>query len=125
MTEIMEALYAFWSQFGIPAYMDDQVPDDAVLPYIRFSVAKSPAMEASILTAFNYHNARLMGNVERARMAARIADSIPEKGVKIPLDSGGFLVMYRNSDFQTPYKDPKDFDVIGVRTSVEVHFYSM
>ena len=36
------------------------MPDDAVLPYIRFSVAKSPAMEASILTAFNYHNARLM-----------------------------------------------------------------
>ena len=77
------------------------------------------------MTAFNYHNARLMGNVERARLADQIAEAIPEKGVKLQMNNGGFVVMYRNSDFQTPYKDPEDLNVIGVRTSVEVHFYSM
>mgnify|MGYP006923379776 FL=1 len=125
MIDIMEALLAFWNQFGVPAYAEDMVPDGAKLPYIRYSVAKAPAMDATIMTAYNYHNARLMGNVERARLAEQIAEAIPEKGVKLPMDNGGFLVLYRNRDFQTPYKGSEDLNVIGVRTSVEVRFYSM
>lgn len=125
MRDIMGALYEFWSQFGVPAYADDMVPDTAVLPYIRYSVSKGIAMDSSILTAFNYHSRRLMGNVERAELSDQIAKAIPEKGVKLPLDNGGFIVLYRNSDFQTLYQDPEDLDVIGIRTSVEVRFYSM
>lgn len=125
MTEIMEALYTFWSQFGVPAYAEDQVPDDAKLPYIRYSVAKAPLMGSSIMTAFNYHNARLMGNVERAALADQIAKAIPQGGVKWPLDGGGFLMMYRGTDFQTLYKDPEDPNVIGIRNSVEVYFYTL
>ena len=121
----MAALYAFWSQFGIPAYAEDMVPDGATVPYIRYTVSKAPAMQTAFLTAFNYHSKKLMGNMERAEMAGLIADAIPEKGVKLPLDGGGYLTLYRNSDFQTPYQDPEDLDVIGVRTSVEVHFYAM
>lgn len=125
MKDVMAALYAFWSQFGIPAYAEDVVPDGATVPYIRYTVSKAPAMQTAFLTAFNYHSKKLMGNVERAEMAGLIADAIPEKGVKLPLDGGGYLALYRNSDFQTLYQDPEDLDVIGVRTSVEVHFYSM
>ena len=125
MKDVMAALYAFWSQFGIPAYAEDMVPYGATVPYIRYTVSKAPAMQTAFLTAFNYHSKKLMGNVERAEMAGLIADAIPEKGVKLPLDGGGYLTLYRNSDFQTPYQDPEDLDVIGVRTSVEVHFYAM
>lgn len=125
MKDIMDALYKFWAQFGVPAYMEDQVPDNATFPYIRYAVSKSPAMDASFLTAYNYHSKKMMGNTKRAEMAGQIAAAIPENGVKLPLLNGGFLVLYRNSDFQTLYQDPEDLDVIGVRTSVEVHFYSM
>ena len=51
MKEIMAALYAFWSQFGIPAYAEDMVPSTADLPYIRYTVTKAAAMEASVMTA--------------------------------------------------------------------------
>lgn len=125
MKDVMAALYAFWSQFGIPAYAEDMVPDGATVPYIRYTVSKAPAMQKAFLTAYNYHSKKLMGNVERAEMAGLIADAIPEKGVKLSLDGGGYLTLYRGSDFQTLYQDPEDFNVIGVRTSVEVHFYSM
>ena len=125
MNDIMAALYAFWNQFGIPAYAEDMVPENATVPYIRYTVSKAPAMDVSYLTAFNYHSRRLMGNVERAEMSDRIAKAIPQGGVRIPLDKGGFLMLYRNTDFQTPYQDPEDLDVIGIRTSVEVHFYAM
>lgn len=125
MNDIMEALYTFWNQFGIPAYSDDMVPDDAKLPYIRYSVVRPSAMSASILTAYNFHEKRLMGNVERIDIAGKIAEAIPEKGVKIPMGDGSFIALYRNTDFQNLYKDPEDFNVVGIRTSVEVHFYSM
>lgn len=125
MKEIMAALYAFWSQFGIPAYSEDMVPEGASLPYIRYTVTRAPAMQTALLTAYNYHSKKLMGNAERAQTAGLIASAIPEKGVKLPLDGGGFITLFRNTDFQTLYQDPEDLDVIGVRTSVEVHFYSM
>lgn len=125
MRAVMDALYEFWSQFGVPAYAEDMVPDNASVPYIRYTVPKGPAFDVSYLTAFNYHSRRLMGNVERAEMSDLIAKAIPQGGVKIPLDNGGFLMLFRNSDFQTLYQDPEDLDVIGIRTSVEVHFYAM
>ncbi len=34
-----QAIHQFWSSFGIPAYDENSVPDDAVLPYITYSVA--------------------------------------------------------------------------------------
>lgn len=123
MKEIMTALQAFWSQFGIPAYAEDMVPEDAVVPYIRYTVTKAPAMDATIMTAFNYHNKLRMGNEERMEVAGRIEKAIPEGGTKILL-SGGFLCLYRNSDFQTLYQDPEDVNVIGVRTSTEVRYYT-
>jgi hypothetical protein len=91
MKDVMAALYAFWSQFGIPAYAEDMVPDGATVPYIRYTVSKAPAMQTAFLTAYNYHSKRLIGNVERVEIAGRIADAIPEKGVKLPLDGGGYL----------------------------------
>lgn len=34
-----QALYDFWSRFGLPAYEENSVPDDAVFPYIAFEVS--------------------------------------------------------------------------------------
>lgn len=34
-----QALYQFWSSFGLPAYDEGSVPDSAVLPYITYSSA--------------------------------------------------------------------------------------
>lgn len=31
-----EAIYNFWASFGLPAYEENSVPDDAVMPYITF-----------------------------------------------------------------------------------------
>ena len=32
MTELAAALYDLWSGFGVPAYLQDNVPDNAALP---------------------------------------------------------------------------------------------
>lgn len=125
MTELKKALFAFWSQFGIPAYLDGCVPDDAVLPYIRYRFSRPSAMDVSLLTVFNHHRRDPSGNADRAEMADKIAKAICENGTKLPLDGGGFVVLYRNADFQSDYDDPNDPDVIGVRTSCEMYYYGM
>lgn len=38
MTDVHQALHAFWSSFGVPAYLSGHVPDGASLPYITFEV---------------------------------------------------------------------------------------
>ena len=38
MTQTAKALKAFYSGFNLPAYSEDDVPDDAQLPYITYSV---------------------------------------------------------------------------------------
>lgn len=41
MTKTARALKAFYSGFDIPAYSENDVPDDVDLPYITYSVADS------------------------------------------------------------------------------------
>lgn len=41
MTEVAKALQAFYSGFGVPAYSESSVPDDAELPYITYTVPQS------------------------------------------------------------------------------------
>lgn len=123
MTKLMEAMQDFWAQFGIPAYLQGVVPPDAAMPYITYTVTRAAALNVALMTAYNWHSARLMGNTERARVADSIADAIPECGVRIRLPGGGFVILRRGSDFQTTYEDPDDADAIAIRTSVEVYFY--
>lgn len=47
MTETMRALYAFWCSFGIPAYVEGDVPEDAQMPYITYSVQMPESMGMS------------------------------------------------------------------------------
>lgn len=38
MNGIAQALYEFWSSFGLPACVEGYVPDDFSLPYITYSL---------------------------------------------------------------------------------------
>lgn len=123
MTGIKKALYAFWSQFGVPAYLDDQVPDNAQLPYITYTVSRAALLGTVVLTAFNWHRNEAGGNIARTSMLDAIAAAIPEAGTpcRVP---GGYIILRRNpATFQTDWRDPNDPDVIAGRTSYEVTFY--
>lgn len=127
MSEVHAALFAFWSGFGVPAYIQGHVPDDAALPYITFEPLTADAFGQSVLTAFDWHKATNgdSANAERAELMDDIADAIPTKGKLIPL-AHGFVAIRRNDggDFQSPYDDPEDKSVLGGRTSYILHYYT-
>ena len=118
----MEALAVFFGQFGA-AYEQDMVPETATLPYMTYDVSRPSVTNASMMTIYNWHERKPDGNAKRADMLDRIAQAIPEGGVKITV-GGGYVVIRRSvSDFQTLWQDSTNRDVIGGRTSCEVYFY--
>lgn len=46
-----EALYDFWSSFGMPAYDDTSVPADATFPYITYQASVGPFEQLQNISA--------------------------------------------------------------------------
>ena len=51
MIDTAGALYRFFSGFGLPAYVENNVPDIAELPYITYELREPEPGERSSLTA--------------------------------------------------------------------------
>lgn len=91
-----EALYSFYSGFGIPAYEENSVPDDAKMPYIAYEV---------ITGSYDAENIALSCQIFFKDTSLAAIDRITEKlsgelsgGKKIPCDTG-YIVLYRGSPF--------------------------
>ena len=125
MMDVAQALNSFWSQFGVPVYFDDLVPDDAVLPYITINVSRSGFGGQDVLTAYSWHRDTLGGNIERTQMLDQIADAIPVGGVMLPVGDGYIILRQNDAGFQQFWQDDTDADVIGGRTSYIVQYYIM
>lgn len=123
MRGINAALYQFWASFGIPAYRTGRVPTDAELPYITFEVAAGEFGSQTVLVAHNWHKAP-GATASAADTLGAIAGKIPDGGAFLPVETGGYMILYRNAgEFQTYVDDEEDPDVIGGRTSYIVHFF--
>lgn len=125
MIDLMAALFAFWSQFGIPAYLQDCVPHDAQLPYITYNVSRNGWNGSAYVTVFNWHYAPDGGNRERAEVMSAIAQAIRPDGVMLDVGEGYAILSPNDTDFQTIYNDAEDEQVIGGRTSCILQTYTL
>jgi hypothetical protein len=90
-----QAYYSLWSSFGLPAYDETSVPDDAKMPYITYQVIldslDAPVYPTASLwyrdTSWNDIDYKLTG------IAAYIEDMKP-----IPLDEG-YMYVTKGSPF--------------------------
>lgn len=96
MTEIDTALCAFFSGFGIPAWLEDDVPHGAKPPYITVN----PAMPAWDASAPIYAHVWYRGASYAAIDAKvdQIAAAIGHAGVSLPTATG-CVWLYRASPF--------------------------
>lgn len=126
MTGLKQVLYQFWSQFGVPAYLADCVPSEAVLPYITYEVIQPALNGETVLTAFAWcDREKPFGNLWRTRMMDDIETAIPVGGLMLAVD-GGYIILMRNSSaFLRDWQDPNDLNVLGVRCSYIVQHYHL
>lgn len=101
-----QALYAFWSSFGIPAYEENSVPDDATFPYITYqSVTDSFGGGDVSMVASIYDRSMSWETV--SLMTDKIGAQISMGGKLIPYD-GGALWLKRGAPFSQNMGDAKD-----------------
>lgn len=95
MINTAQALYEFYSGFGLPAYTTSTVPDEAQLPYITYSLVESeplaPATHYAQVWYRDTGNAAILGKVDEIKAA--IGD-----GVRITCD-GGYVVIRPGTPF--------------------------
>mgnify|MGYP006873224071 CR=1 FL=1 len=91
MKNTAQALYGFWSSFGLPAYTTGTVPDEAEVPYITYSLTETEPLEP--LTHYAQVWYRTTSNTELLNKVDQILAAFTGKGiVKLPCE-GGYVVL--------------------------------
>ena len=99
-----QAMQKFWSSFGLPAYDQNTVPQDAQMPYITYSVSEADFGSPVILTASIWYRSQSWEEI--ALKSYDIAEAI-SSGQVLPID-GGWLWIYKGTPFAQRMADIDD-----------------
>lgn len=94
----IQALHSFWSGFGLPAYDENSVPDEAMNPdspdyigqYITYDIVDSGWDEEVTMMANLWYYSSSWKEITEKAMA--IGDYITRGGVMIPCDEGAIWI---------------------------------
>lgn len=105
MNDKWQAIHAFWNSFGIPAYDETSVPDDAVMPYITYNAAVSEFESTVMLNASLWYNSTSWAAI--SQKADEIAQSI--NGYRLePLKDNQYLFLSKGTPFAQRLEDTND-----------------
>lgn len=99
------AIHLFWSDFGLNAYEENAVPDDAKFPYITYQFVSNDFDKDTAMTGSLWY--RGSSWVEANAKAQLISDIIGLGGKIIPCD-GGAVWIKRGSPFAQNMGDESD-----------------
>ena len=113
-----QTLHSFWSGFGIKAYDELSVPDDAALPYITYEVRTDSFGNAVALSASLWYRSPSWADITAKEH--EVYERIGRGGVIVDYE-GGALWIQRGSPWATRREEPSDDGIrrIVLNTSVE------
>ena len=111
-----QAVHSFWSSFGISAYDENSVPDDAELPYITYNVSTADIGDIVIMSASVWYRTNSWTYLDN--MADRISKAIGYGGKTIPLDKG-MVWIRRSSPFAQRLSDDGEIKRMLLQISAE------
>ena len=115
----IQALYTFWAGFGLPAYDENSVPDDAVLPYITYETSSDEFNHKLAQTASLWYRSTSWEAVELKQL--EIADYIGKGGVLQSYD-GAAVWIARGNPWSQRMSDSSDDSIRRIVLNVEVEF---
>ena len=101
----LQALHAFWSGFGLKAYDENTVPDDAQLPYITYEATSDSFGDPVAQTASLWYRDSGWGNITAKEQ--EISDFITRGGRMIAYDDGAIWIQ-RGSPWAQRMSDSSD-----------------
>ena len=85
------AIYSFLASFGIPAYTETSVPDEAEFPYITYDLVVPDLFERANMQVNVWY--RTDSEAEPNAKVREIGEAIPQRGLKpLPCDGGVILI---------------------------------
>lgn len=112
-----QAVQWFWSRFGLNAYDQYTVPEDAQMPYITYSFAMNKMDNVVLLNASLWYRSTSWKAI--TQKAEEIANYLNMYNI-IPLDEG-YLYLYRGTPFAQRKAD-KDTDVRRIYFNVNAEY---
>lgn len=117
-----QALQEFWGSFGLPAYDENTVPDDAQMPYITYEVATDSLGNIVPVAASLWYrsNSWTAISLKALEIEGRLRDMNPPA---LKFD-GGRLYLFRGTPFAQRMEDPEDGAVRRIYINVNAEFLS-
>ena len=99
------AIYQFWDSFGLTAYEENSVPDDAAFPYITYQLVTDSFDREIPLTASLWYRSESWTaiNAKTDEISQKIS-----RGGKIISCDGGAIWMKRGQPFSQNMRDVSD-----------------
>lgn len=117
-----QALNSFWGSFDLPAYDENAVPQDAVLPYITYAASFGAWGDSVILSASLWYRSSSWEDI--TKKSQDISDYIGYGGILVPFDQGNMWIK-RSSTFSQRMGDPSDDMIRRVVLMINVEFLSV
>ena len=115
----IQALHSFWSGFGLKAYDENSVPENAELPYITYEVASDDFDNQLLLTASLWYRESSWKNVQEK--ALQIEEYIGKGGQRIDYDNGCMWI-WKASPFSQRAGDTNDDLIRRIIINITVEF---
>lgn len=118
----VQALDKFWNSFGIPAYDENSVPDDAKLPYITYNVVMDNLDNVVNMYASIWYRSTSWREVtlKACEIGKHIVEMYPPS---IPFDDGR-LYIARGNPFAQRLSDPSDNMIRRIYLNIQVEYLS-
>ena len=99
------AIYQFWNSFGLTAYEENSVPDDAAFPYITYQLVTDSFDREIPLTASIWYRSESGAGINAK--AEEVSQKISRGGKIIPCDCGA-IWLKRGQPFAQRMGDERD-----------------
>ena len=113
------AIHNFWSTFGLLAYEENSVPNDAVLPYITYQLVVDSFDNEVPMTASLWDNSTSWAYL--TVKSNEIAQTIGRGGIFLDCD-GGKIWIKRGVPFIQNMSDPSDPNIKRKLINVTVEY---
>lgn len=114
-----QAIHQFWSQFGLPVYDENTVPDEAVMPYITYSVATGSIDNIMALSRSLWYKSTSWEQISKKADEISAAIEIGGQCVKMGY---GYAYFYRGSPFAQRLADDSSSLVRRIYLNVNCEF---
>lgn len=115
-----QAIHTFWSGFGIPAYDEQTVPDNAKMPYITYRVVTDSIGNVCNLIGSIWYRSTSWKEV--SDKAAEVAQAVGQYGfTKLKLDDG-YVWFTKGAPFAQRMSDPASDMIRRIYLNVQAEF---